>query len=178
VSRPDGQQEDLGLNVIDEPITNGIDPYIFKLMLIDETKQKVDKYEVKSIPNSEKNPKAIQNWIDKVAEMRKNKVSSYVSYNKNYPDIEKLMQVWPEKMESTLKEISLPDERINLSVENYSRLICNMIDVPVHPQNSNKCLIESLHVLFTLYSEFKQNQHFQTNTTGEKEGNVQSKMFY
>ncbi len=178
MTRPDGQQEDLGLNVIDEPITNGIDPYIFKLMLIDETKQKVDKYEVRSIPDSEKNPKAIQNWIDKVAEMRKNKVSSSVSYNKNYPDIEKLMQVWPEKMESTLKDIYFPDERIDLSIENYSKLICNTIDIPVHPRNSNKGLVESLHVLFTLYSEFKQNQHFQRNTSGEKEGNVQSKMFY
>jgi intraflagellar transport protein 46 len=177
VNRPDGQQEELGLNVIDEPITNGIDPYIFKLMLIDETKHKVDRYEVRSIPNSEKNPNAIQTWIDKVAEMRKNKVSTSVIYSKNFPDIEKLMQVWPEKVESSLKEILFPDERLNLSVDNYSKLVCNMIDIPVHI-GSNKSLIESLHVLFTLYSEFKQNQHFQRNTVNEKEGNVQSKMFY
>ena len=178
VNRPDRQQEDCGLTVIDEPITNGIDPYILKLILIDETKQKVDRYEVRSIPNSEKNPTAIQSWIDKVAEMRKTKVSSSVNYSKNYPDIESLMQVWPEKIESKLHETSFPDERLNLSIDNYSKLICNMIDIPVHTATSNKNLIESLHVLFTLYSEFKQNQHFQRNTNSEKEGDVQSKMFY
>jgi intraflagellar transport protein 46 len=168
--------EELGLVVIDEPIIDGVDPYILKLKLIDESKHKVDRYEVKSIPLAEKNPKAIQNWIDKVTEMRKDKVSSSVTYSKNMPNIETLMQVWPEKMESSMKEISFPDERLAIPVDNYAKIICNMLDIPIHKADAGnaKSLIEGMHVLFTLYSEFKQNQHFQRN----KEDNVQSIKFY
>ena len=38
----------------------------------------------------------------------------------------------------------------------YVRIICSVLDIPVYHN-----LIESLHVLFTLYTEFKANQHFQ-----------------
>lgn len=179
VNRPDHREEELGLTVLDEPIINGVDPYIFKLELIDKSKVKVDKYEVKSIQEAEKNPKSIQNWIDKIAELRKNKTSSSVSYSKKMPDLESLMQIWPDKMEAALREIPLPDERLNISIEGYAKLVCNLLDIPIHKLDSNRSVIEALHVLFTLYSEFKENQHFQRgNNEGSKEGNVQSMKFY
>ena len=178
VTRPDNKEEDLGLSVLDEPIINGVDPYIFKLELIDKSKVKVDKYEVKSLPDAEKNPKSIQNWIDKVTELRKNKTSSSVTYSKKMPDVESLMQVWPEKIESTFKEIPFPDERLNIPIDNYAKILCNMVDIPIHQLNSNRSLIEALHVFFTLYSEFKENQHFQRNNGATKEDNVQSMKFY
>jgi intraflagellar transport protein 46 len=40
-------------------------------------------------------------------------------------------------------------------------MACNIIDIPVHDGNPSKNLIESLHVMFSLYSAFKENQHFQ-----------------
>ncbi len=178
VNRPEGREEDLGLYVLDEPILNGVDPYIFKLELMDKSKVKVDKYEVKSVPEAEKNPKSIQNWIEKVAELRKNKTSSSVSYSKKMPDLESLMQVWPDKLESILKEIAFPDENLNIPVDNYAKIVCCMLDFPIHLLNTNRSLIESLHLLFTLYSEFKENQHFQRNTGSIKEDNVQSMKFY
>lgn len=36
-----------------------------------------------------------------------------------------------------------------------------MSDIPVHKLQNQKPVIESLHVLFTLFSEFRSNQHFQ-----------------
>jgi len=36
------------------------------------------------------------------------------------------------------------------------RMVCAMLDIPVHGK-----LTEALHVLFTLYSDFKANVHFQ-----------------
>lgn len=36
-----------------------------------------------------------------------------------------------------------------------------MFDIPVHwDETSNKSMIESLHVLFSLYASFNQNDHF------------------
>ena len=42
----------------------------------------------------------------------------------------------------------------------YAKVILTILDIPVHKLSNNKSLIESLHVLFTLFSEFRQNQHF------------------
>ena len=176
VSRPDNFPEDLGFSVLDEPIISGVDPYIFKLELIDKSKVKVDRYEVKTVPDADKNPKALQSWIDKITELRKTKTSSSVSYSKKMPDFESLMQVWPDKMEAAFKDIPFPDEKINMPIENYASIVCNLLDVPVHTLDTNRSLIEALHVVFTLYSEFRANQHFQRN--GGKEDNVQSMKFY
>ena len=34
-------------------------------------------------------------------------------------------------------------------------------DIPIYPGNSNNSKIQALHVLFSLYAEFKNSQHFQ-----------------
>jgi intraflagellar transport protein 46 len=99
-----------------------------------------------------------------------------VAYTKQMPDIESLMQIWPEGMENVLKEIAFPDEKLNISVENYAKLVCNMVDIPIHKLNNNKSVVEALHVLFTLYSEFKENQHFQQDNKAND--NIQSMKFY
>ncbi len=39
--------------------------------------------------------------------------------------------------------------------QDYAKIICAMLDIPVHGS-----VTQSLHVLFTLYSEFKNNPHF------------------
>jgi intraflagellar transport protein 46 len=48
-----------------------------------------------------------------------------------------------------------------MQVTDYAKIICAMSDIPVHKLQNNKAVIESLHVLFTLFSEFRSNQHFQ-----------------
>ncbi len=48
---------------------------------------------VKSVENAEKNPKLVQNWINQISELHKEKMSSSVNYSKSMPDIESLMQV-------------------------------------------------------------------------------------
>merc|ERR1712228_4819 len=72
------------------------------------------------------------------------------------PDIEQLMQVWPAEFEEYLQQNPLPEMTdLNLDLPQYIRVIAAILDVPVHNQ-----LTETLHVIFTLYSEFKTNQHF------------------
>ena len=53
------------------------------------------------------------------------------------------------------KSIDLPPPDIDLDLKDYARIACALLDVPVYSS-----MTESLHVLFTLYSEFRNNQHF------------------
>lgn len=156
---------------------NGTDPSIFSLELSYKLKTKLNpNINVRSIENADKNPKQIQNWVDKISELHKQKMAPNVAYTKQMPDIESLMQIWPEGMENVLKEVAFPDEKLNISVENYAKLVCNMVDIPIHKLNNNKSIVEALHVLFTLYSEFKENQHFQQDN--KNNDNIQSMKFY
>jgi intraflagellar transport protein 46 len=177
MNRPDNFQEELGLIVLDEPTILGIDPSIFSLELSYKLKSRsTSNFIVKSVENAEKNPMKIQNWIDQIANLHKEKMSSDVFYNKPMPNVESLMQIWPESIESILKDIPFPGENLNISLDNYSKLVCNMLDIPVH-KDSNKSIIQALHVLFTLYSEFKANVNFQRKKE-KGEDNVQSMKFY
>ena len=87
------------------------------------------------------------------------------------PNVESLMQVWPDKEEACLKDLPFPDEKLNISLDNYAKLVCNMLDIPVHKSEGkqSKSIIESLHLLFTLYSQFKENKHFQNQNEGNKD---------
>lgn len=175
VNRPDKANEELGLTVVDEPTIEGVDPNIFNLKLIYTKKNTGNaNFQIASVQNAEKNPRQVQNWIDKIAELHKDKMSSSVPYSKNMPELESLMQIWHEKMEATLNEIKLPDEKINMSTENYAKIVCNLLDIPIHKINNNKALIEALHVLFSLYSVVKENIGYKNIQKAE---NVQSIKF-
>lgn len=76
------------------------------------------------------------------------------------PDIDSLMQEWSPEMEQALKEIPFPGAEVDMHATDYSRLVCAMVDIPCHKLASNKSVVESLHILFTLFSEFRANQHF------------------
>jgi intraflagellar transport protein 46 len=69
-------------------------------------------------------------------------------------------------VEELLSEVAAPSEEIDLTLADYSRVACNILDIPVYP-GLNNSLVESLHVMFTLYSAFKENQHFQINHENE-----------
>lgn len=76
-----------------------------------------DKYQkIHSIEAAEKNPKQIVSWIDSVSDINKNKQPPSVSYSKHMPDIDSLMQVWPQEVEEILSEIQMPSEDIDLSL--------------------------------------------------------------
>ena len=60
-------------------------------------------------------------------------------------------------------QVPLPTADINMSTEEYARVVCALLDIPVHPGGGEAApgsLIQSLHLLFSLYTEFKSNAHF------------------
>jgi len=157
VPRPDNKQENLGLTVLDEPIYQQSDPTVIEMQLRHQSKQMgMGAAVVSTIENAEKAPKKVKSWVDSISELHSSKPPTEVLYSKPMPDIESLMQVWDPQFEEMLSNTNLPNPSLDLSLDEYVRVVCAMFDIPVY-QNS----VESLHVLFTLFSEFKNNQHFQ-----------------
>ncbi|XP_036381018.1 intraflagellar transport protein 46 homolog [Megalops cyprinoides] len=164
VPRPDGKLDNLGLLVLDEPCTKQSDPTVLSLWLSENSKQhNVTEVKVKSLENPEKNPKAIDNWIESIGELHRSKPPATVHYTRPMPDIDTLMQEWPPEFEELLGKVSLPTADINCDLGEYIDIICGILDIPVY-----KSRIHSLHVLFTLYSEFKNSQHFKALAEGQK----------
>jgi len=119
---------------------------------------------VRSVEHAEKNPKAITSWIHSISDLHRHKPAPSVRYSKPMPDIETLMQIWPAPVEELLETHALPPADISLDLASYVRMVCGMLDIPIYGS-----LTEALHVLFTLYSDFKANVHFQQQISAEQE---------
>ena len=70
------------------------------------------------------------------------------------PHIDSLLDVWPEDFEQALQNISLPPPDIDLSLAEYAKTLCSILDIPIY---SNP--IESLHQMFSLFLDFRNNPH-------------------
>lgn len=162
--KPDGTKEDLGITVLDEPALNPEDKTVIELRYIQERNVvRATPMNIEAIESADKKPKEISRWINSVQDLHKTRPPPTVNYTKQMPDIDNLMQEWPSEMEQALKEISFPGPEIDMHPSDYARLVCSMVDIPCHKLANNKSVIESLHILFTLFSEFRSNQHFQQN---------------
>lgn len=155
IPRPDNEADHLGLKLLDEPALIQSDATVLDLKLRAISKKKYGELVVRSIENAEKNPADVDRWIKSIADLHRTKPPPQVHYTKSMPDIDSLMQVWPENVEEALNSTPLPQVDVDVSLEEYARTICAILDIPVY-----KNLSESLHVLFTLYMEFSSNQHF------------------
>ena len=78
------------------------------------------------------------------------------------PDIDTLMQEWSPEFEELLGKVSLPTAEIDCTLAEYIDMICAILDIPVY-----KSRIQNLHLLFSLYSEFKNSQHFKALAEGK-----------
>jgi len=65
-----------------------------------------------------------------------------------------MIEMVPE-LEKALKEMAFPSGDIDMHSGDYAKIVLTMMDIPVHKLQNNKSLIESLHVLFTLFSTFR-----------------------
>ncbi|XP_075214197.1 intraflagellar transport 46 [Lycorma delicatula] len=154
VNRPDGMQDDLGLRVLDEPCANQSEPAVLYLQLRANTKQTSAKpVVVKKVENAEKNPKAIDRWIKDINELHKSRPAQNIQYTRTMPDIDGLMQEWPQEFEECLNKIGLPIGDLECDLLTLVDIVCCLLDIPKYESR-----IESLHVLFYLYSAIKNTQ--------------------
>lgn len=154
VARPDDVPSDLGLRVLDEPCTKQSDPAVLHLQLRAATKQtSAKRLIVKKIENANKNHKAIDRWIKDITDLHKSKHSSAFSYSNPMPDIDTLMQEWPDEVEEQLASVEALGKDLDCDLLTLVDLVCGLVDIPVYESR-----IESLHLLFSLYSAVKHLQ--------------------
>jgi intraflagellar transport protein 46 len=56
-----------------------------------------------------------------------------------------------------LRNVQMVEATQDMDLDTFARAVCATMDIPVYDK-----LTESLHLLFTLYSEFANNSHFAT----------------
>merc|ERR1711976_1144624 len=172
IPKPDGQPETLGLYQIDEPALNQTKKsemdYIIKEFYMGET---TELEKVHSIENAHKNPKEISSWIQTIDGHQAKKSAPTVIYSNKMPEIDNLLEPWHHDFERVINEIPLPTEGLtDVPMDFLVKFACAMLDIPVHPGSDNN-LIESLHLMFTMYSGLRENQHFQQNQEEKPEIN-------
>lgn len=162
VPRPDGLEDDLGLKFLDEPSASQSDPTVLELQLRAMSKKlQYGDVVVRSIDNAAKNPAAVEKWIQSINDLHRSKPPPQVHYRRNMPDVDTLLDVWPEEFEAALQHLHLPSPDLELSLPEYVKVICTILDIPVYENP-----IESLHVMFSLYMDFRNNPHFQSRFAG------------
>ncbi|XP_058273802.1 nucleolar protein dao-5-like [Hemibagrus wyckioides] len=140
--------------VMDKPCAKQSDPTVLSPWLSENRKQhNVTEVKVKSIKSAQKNPKAIDDWIDSISQLHRSKPPATVLYTRPMPDTDTLMQEWPPEFEELLGKLNLPTADIDCDLEEYIDTICGILDIPVYESR-----IQSLHVLFSLYSEIRNFQ--------------------
>ncbi|KAH7950331.1 hypothetical protein HPB49_022649 [Dermacentor silvarum] len=160
VPRPDGRADSvqLGLRVLDEPSAQQSEPSILALRLRalsrDARLAAASKAVVKSVERPEDQPREIESWLQSVQELHRARPPPTVHYTRNMPDVESLMQEWPADFEEMLAEVQVPTAELECSLEEYATMACLLMDIPVYKGK----LIQSLHVLFSLFTAFKNSQ--------------------
>jgi len=156
------QQEDnekMGICYLDEPMLNQSDPSTFYLKLTNESKQvSLHKHtKISAIVDAEKNTNKIRNWIDNFKKIKNKSLSNAVNIDSlsNMPKTEELMQPFiNEQLNAYIQERKeqgedvVPSYKINLPLQQYAKIICNLLDIPVQNDDINT----SLHLLFSTYA--------------------------
>ncbi|XP_031696051.1 intraflagellar transport protein 46 homolog isoform X2 [Anarrhichthys ocellatus] len=157
VPRPDGKGDGLGLMVLDEPSVKQSDPTVMSLWLSEDSKQHgaTELKKVTSVPGPQCNPRAVDSWVESISALHRSKPAASVQYARSMPDIDSLMQEWPCELEEQLGRLQLPPARLCCSAAEYADTVCALLDVPVY-----RTRVQSLHLLFSLYLEFRDSQHF------------------
>jgi intraflagellar transport protein 46 len=165
VPRPDGQEDSLGLTVLDEPTIACSSPQILRMELREKfgiVGAQADGY-VGSVPASAPRRKAIASFVESYDEIARRRPAPTMAYSYRMPELEELMQEWPEEMDGALASLPIPDAGMDLTLEEYARVLCAILDIPVKGN-----LVESLHVLFALYQRFGECGYFTGGGRGKE----------
>ena len=138
---------------VERPIPKDCETHVNKQQLGINSKKKAT--DVRSISNASENPYEIDKWIRSVTEVHAKDSQSGVRYRNQTPAIQNLIQFWPEKLGDGLRNgtLDLPPADIDLSVEEYARVMCSLMGIPVYDGH----VVESVHVLLSLFAEMQKS---------------------
>ena len=154
IPHPDGVPDGVGMAILDEPITaNQSNAAIIELQLRNITKNKSGRaVAVLSISNAVKNRDEIDQWIRSVEEIHsmKQPPPNDVGYQNQIGKVNN--QAKSEIVDKiNNRTVHFPSADIDLSVEEYARMLCSLFGIPVY----DGCVVESVHVLLSLFVELQ-----------------------
>ncbi|XP_044756841.1 intraflagellar transport protein 46 homolog isoform X2 [Coccinella septempunctata] len=164
------QEHQLGIAVLDEPATTQSDSALLHLQLRASNlgvPQDASDVIVKKVDKVDKNHKVIDKWIKDISDLHRSKSSPFVRYAEPMPDIDDLMQEWPEEIENQLKEHGFPAPEPHMTLTEYLELICDVFQIP-----TTKNKVHSLHVLFSLYAAVKDSKFYKPSKGYDKKSDV------
>ncbi|TNM93935.1 hypothetical protein fugu_002111 [Takifugu bimaculatus] len=106
-------------------------------------------------PSVKQSDPTVDSWVESIGALHRSKPPASVLYSRAMPTIDSLMQEWPPEVEELLAALQLPSARLGCSLAQYADLTCCLLDVPVYGSR-----IQALHLLFTLFLESRDLQHF------------------
>lgn len=164
VPRPDGELDDLGLVILDEPSISQSNPQILRMELreqygISSPANESDGY-AGFIEDAPKNQKALTAWLDAIEEIHRTRPPGSFIYTSKMPEMEDLMDVWPKAFEDALNAVGLPSAEMDVSFDELAKIMLSILEIPVRGN-----IIESLHCLFSLFAEFENNPAFKKPET-------------
>ncbi|KAL3769378.1 hypothetical protein ACHAW5_010497, partial [Stephanodiscus triporus] len=154
IPRPDGVPDGVGTAFLDEPIAaNQSNAAVIELRLRNATKNKSYRaLPVHSISNAVKNRDEIDQWMRSVEEIHsmKQPPPKEVRYQNNMGEVKyrAKREIVDEIKNGTLH---IPSAEIDLSDEDYARILCSLFGIPVYDGS----VVESVHVLLSLFVEFQ-----------------------
>ena len=167
IPRPDGVPDGIGTAILDEAIpSKQSNAAVVELQLRNCAKKGSRRDAVvRSISNASENTNEIDQWIQSVEEIHsattnnKNQTTQSleeVRYRNKMPSVQELMQPWPTDVANELRNgtLELPTADIDLNVEEYARMMCMLLGIPVH----DGCVADSVHVLLSLFVEVQSSK--------------------
>lgn len=168
IPRPDGVDDGVGTVILDEAIpSKQSNPAVLELQLrnSDRGGGKTNNV-VRSVSNVTQHTNEITQWIQSVEEIHaedhitanKQQPKPEVRCRNKMPDVQELLQAWPKDINEELRNgnLEIPPADIDLNVQEYSKMMCMLLGIPVYDDDS---LINSVHVMLNLYVEMqKQNR--------------------
>ncbi|KAL7541092.1 hypothetical protein ACHAWF_006854, partial [Thalassiosira exigua] len=148
----DGVPDGIGTALLDEPIlAKQSNAAVIELRLRNHFKIRSSKDTVHSINNVSENRKVIDEWIDNVDELHTMRPHGEVKVHNKMPTMQELVQAWPEEMDTEVRNgsVELPGAEIDLTVEEYARMTCALLGIPIY----NDCVVESVHTMVKVFLE-------------------------
>lgn len=149
IPRPDGVADKGGLTELDEPNPNQSEPAVLHLQLRSKSKSAGNSRQqvIKRVDYAEKNPKAIDKWIEDMDQLHRIKHPPAVHLTNQFPDIDALIQQWPPEVEEKLNDAQIDFSKLDCSLPDLVDIVCSILDIPVFEE----ARLESLHTLFSVY---------------------------
>ena len=152
--RPDGAADGCGSAWVDEPGPEQSEPTLLDLQLRAASRRsgagETEPSHVRAIEHA-RVAREVGRWVASVADVRRAAAAGGAAgappRPPPLPDLERLLHEWPPAVQAALVAAPLPSADLDVSLADYLRIACALLDVPVRANG----LVHAAYALFALF---------------------------